>query len=170
MKKALCGLLLVAVGGLLLLRGQTTSTNLRSQLIGTWRLVSATQRLADRTVRPDPQTGPKGKGYLVYTETGQVSVVVGNPERYQWASAQAPSEKELRNAFDGLVAYCGTFEVNETERSVVHHIEVDRVPNATGAQRKRFCSLSGNRLTLRAALPLPAHVAEWTIVWERVGK
>ena len=170
MRKAFCGLLLLALGGLLVLRGQTTSTSLRSQLIGTWRLVSATQRLADGTVRPDPQTGPKGKGYLVYTETGQVSVVVGNPERNQWASAQAPTEKELRNAFDGLVAYCGTFEVNEADRYVIHHIEVDRVPNATGAQRKRFCSLSGNRLTLRAAPPLPADVAEWTIVWERVGK
>ena len=170
MKKALCGLLLIALGGLLVLRGQTTSTSLRSQLIGTWRLVSATQRLADGTVRPDPQTGPKGKGYLVYTETGHVSVVVGNPERTQWASAQAPTEKELRNAFDGLVAYCGTFEVNEAKRYVVHHIEVDRVPNATGTDRKRFCSLSGNRLTLRAAPPLPSDVAEWTIVRERVGK
>lgn len=170
MKKALFGLFLLSLGGLLVLRGQTTAASLRSQLIGTWRLVSATQRLADGTVRPDPQTGPKGKGYLIYTVSGQVCVEVGNPERLQWASAQAPTEKELRNAFAGLTAYCGTFEVNEADRYVVHHIEVDRVPNATGTSRKRFCSLSANRLTLRAAPPLPADVTEWTIVWERVGK
>ncbi len=169
MKKALLGFSLLALSGFLVLRGQS-ATSLRSQMVGTWRLVSATQRLADGTVKPDPQTGPKGKGYLIYTETGQVCVVVGNPERSRWASAQAPTDKELRNAFDGLVAYAGTFEVNEAERYVVHHIEVDRMPNATGTARKRFCSISGNRLTLRAAPPLAGDVTDWTIVWERVGK
>ncbi len=60
MNKALFGFSLLALSGLLLLRGQTNAS-LRSQLIGTWRLVAATQQLADGTVRPDPQTGPKGR-------------------------------------------------------------------------------------------------------------
>lgn len=147
-----------------------SAPSLRAQLVGTWRLVSATQRLADGTVRPDPQTGPKGTGYLIYTKSGRVCVVVANPERSRWASVQAPTEADLRNAFDGLVAYAGTFEVNESERYVVHHIEVDRVPNSIGADRKRFCAVSGNRLVLKAAPPLPSNVEEWTIVWERVEK
>lgn len=142
---------------------------LRNQLVGTWRFVSSTQRLADGTTRPDPQTGPKGVGYLIYTKTGQVCVVVGNSERPRWQSPQTPTEGEVRNAFDGFTAYAGTFQVNEAERSVVHHIEIDRVPNSVGAERKRFCSLAGNRLTLKAAPPLPAGVQEWSIVWERVG-
>jgi hypothetical protein len=79
-------------------------------------------------------------------------------------------EADVRNALDGLVAYAGTFKVKETEHLVVHHIEVDRVPNLAGAERKRFCSFAGNRLTLRAAPPLPAGVQEWTIIWERVGE
>src|SRR5690348_7964222 len=170
MKKALLALSVLALSSLVvLLRGQSSSP-LRAQLVGTWRLVSATQRLADSTVRPDPQTGPKGVGYLIYTESGRVCVVVGNAERSRWASVQAPTEAELRNAFDGLVAYGGTFEVNEAERYVVHHIEMDRVPNLIGTDRKRFCSLSGNRLVLTAAPPLPTGVKEWTIIWERVGK
>ena len=170
MKQALLGLSVLTLSGLLVLLHGQTANSLRTQLVGTWRLVSATQRLADGTVRPDPQTGSKGVGYLIYTDTGQVGVVVNNPERARWASVQAPTEADLRNAFDGLVAYGGTFEVNEAERYVVHHIEVDRVPNLTGTERKRFCSFSGNRLVLRAAPPLPADVKEWTIVWERVGK
>ena len=170
MKKALLALSILTLSGLLVLLHGQTANSLRSQLVGTWRLVSATQRLADGTVRPDPQTGPKGVGYLIYTDTGHVCVVVNNPERSRWASVQAPTEANLRNAFDGLVAYGGTFEVNEAERYVVHHIEVDRVPNLTGTDRKRFCSFSGNRLVLRAAPPLPSNVKEWIIVWERVGK
>ena len=170
MKKALFALFALAFSGLLMFSYAQSANSLRAQLVGTWRLVSASQRLADGTVRPDPQTGPKGVGYLIYTDTGHVFVVVNNPERSRWASVQAPTEAELRNAFDGLVAYGGTFEVNEAERYVVHHIEVDRVPNSTGTDRKRFCSFSGNRLVLRAAPPLPTDVKEWTIVWERVGK
>lgn len=170
MKKALLALLALALSGLVALLHGQTGNSLRTQLVGTWRLVSATQQLADGTVRPDPQTGPKGVGYLIYTDTGHVCVVVGNPERSRWASVQTPTDKDLRNAFDGLVAYAGTFEVNEAEHYVVHHIEVDRVPNATGTDRKRFCSFSGNHLVLRAAPPLPANVKEWTIIWERVGK
>jgi len=34
----------------------------------------------------------------------------------------------------------------------------------------RFVSFTGNRLTLRAASPLPAGVQEWNIVWERVAE
>lgn len=166
MKKTLA-VCLVALSGFLLLHAQNPSP-LRNQLVGTWRLVSSNQRLADGSVRPDPQTGPKGAGYLIYTDNGRVCVVVGNPERSRWASAQAPTEAELRNAFDGLVAYAGTFTVNEAERYVLHHIEVDRSPNFTGAERKRFISISGKQLVLKAAPPLPAGVSDWTITWERV--
>jgi hypothetical protein len=170
MKKLILTLLaLVLSGAAMLLCGQSQDS-LRAQLVGTWRFVSSTQQLADGTTRPDPQTGPKGTGYLVYSKTGQMCVVVGNSDRLRWNSVPAPTEAEVRNAWDGLVAYAGTFQVNETERAVLHHIEVDRIPNLAGADRKRFCALAGNRLTLRAAPPLPAGVLEWTIVWERVSE
>ncbi len=168
MNKALM-IALTFCGAALVLRGQSQPP-LRTQLVGTWRFLASTQRLADGTTRPDPQTGPKGVGYLIYTKTGQVCVVVGNSERPRWQSPQAPTEGEVRNAFDGFTAYAGTFQVNETEHAVVHHIEIDRVPNSVGAERKRFCSLAGNRLTLKAAPPLPAGVQQWTIVWERVAE
>ena len=169
MKKPLSAVLVFTLTGLLtLLHGEQTNP-LRAQIVGTWRLVSSTQKLADGSTRPDPQTGQNGVGYLIYTDNGRVCVVVANPERSRWASAQAPTEAELRNAFDGLVAYAGTFEVDEAERCVVHHIQVDRVPNLSGVDRKRFCSFSANHLTLRPAPPLPRGVADWTIVWERVG-
>jgi hypothetical protein len=170
MKKALLALSVLTLSGLLMLLHGQAANSLRAQLVGTWRFVSSTQRLADGAVRPDPQTGTNGVGYLIYSESGRVCVVVGNPDRPRWTSVQAPTEAEVRNAFEGLVAYSGTFEVNESERYVIHHIEVDRVPNLAGTDRKRFCSLSGNRLVLTAAPPLPADVREWNIVWERIGR
>jgi hypothetical protein len=38
----------------------------------------------------------------------------------------------VRSAFDGLVAYCGTYEVNENDGYIIHYVQMDRVPNAGG--------------------------------------
>ena len=139
-----------------------------NQLVGTWRLVSASQRMADGTVRPDPQTGPQGTGYIMYSDTGRMCAVLANPDRPKWKSETAPADAEVRAAFDGLLAYCGTYDVNDAEGYVVHHIELDRVPNLSGTDRKRYFTLDGTRLVLRPAPPLPAGVQEWTVEWERV--
>ena len=139
-----------------------------TQLVGTWRLVSDTQRLTDGTVRPDPQTGPRGMGYVMYSETGRICAVLANPDRPKWSSETAPVDAELRTAFDGLVAYCGTYEVDEAQGTVVHHVELDKVPNRAGLVRKRHFEVSGNQLVLRPAPPLPEGVQQWTIVFERV--
>jgi hypothetical protein len=125
--------------------------------------------MVDGIVRPDPQTGPNGKGYIIYTETGQMCAMIANPDRPKWMSEAAPQEAELRSAVAGLVAYCGTYEVDETEKYVVHHIELDKVPNRAGTDRKRYISLSGSRLILRPG-DLPEGVQAWEVVWERVDK
>lgn len=147
-----------------------SNTNLAAQMVGTWRLLSATQRLTDGTIRADPQPGPRGAGYIMYTETSRMCAVLANPDRPKWKSEAVPTDAEVRVAFDGLVAYCGTYEVNESERSVTHHIEMDRVPNLAGTDRKRHVTLVGNRLVLRPAPPLPPGVAEWTVEFERVTR
>ena len=145
-------------------------TNLAAQMVGTWRLLSATQRLTDGTTRADPQPGPRGAGYIMYTETKRMCAVLANPDRPQWKSEAVPTDAEVRVAFDGLVAYCGTYEVNESERSVTHHIEMDRVPNLAGTDRKRYVTLVGTRLLLRPAPPLPQGVDEWNVEFERVTR
>ena len=168
-KKSIVAMALLILGGMLSSVVPQSSRSLRAQLIGTWRFVSASQRMADGTVRPDPQTGPRGKGYIIYTETGQMCAMIANPDRPKWKSEAAPQEDELRSAFAGLVAYCGSYEVNEREKYVVHHIELDRVPNRADMDRKRYLSLSGKRLILRPE-DLPEGVQAWEIVWARVEK
>jgi hypothetical protein len=99
-----------------------------------------------------------------------VCTVIGNPDRPRWKSPATPTDAEVRTAFEGLVAYCGTFEVNTAAGYVIHHMEVDRDPNLAGSDRKRYFTIAGSRLVLRPAPPLPAGVQEWTVVWERVEK
>jgi hypothetical protein len=139
------------------------------QFVGTWRQVSSLQRMADGTTRSNPMYGPGGVGYLIYTEANRVSAMVMDPGRPHWKSQSAPTEAELRSAMNGLTVYCGTYEVNPAEGSVTHHVELDKIPNQVGARLKRFFTISGNHLILRAAPPLPPGVVEYTITWERVA-
>ena len=140
-----------------------------TRFVGTWRLVSTTQRLADGSQRANPKFGPNGQGYLMYTGTHMCAVLV-RPDRPQWGSEQTPSEQEVRSAIDGLVAYCGAYEVDSKQGLVIHHVEVDRVPNAVGTLRKRHFMFSGNRLILRLPDPLPEGVVESSLTWERIEK
>jgi len=137
------------------------------QLVGTWRLVATQQRLADGTVRPEVGLGPSGIGYITYSDSGVVCAFLSNPDRPKWKVQTAPTDAELRSSVEGMVAYCGTYEVNEAEGYVLHHVQMDKVPNVAGTDRKRYFTISGNRLVLRPS-PLPEGIKDWTIEWERV--
>jgi hypothetical protein len=139
-----------------------------SQLVGTWRLVSATERMRDGTERPDPNVGARGRGYIIYTATGQVCALLGNSERARWAVADQPSAAEASAIPENMVAYCGAYTVDKAGGFVVHHVEIDLSPNRTGTDRKRFFKITGDRLVLSAAPPLPDGVQALTITWERV--
>jgi hypothetical protein len=139
-----------------------------ARLVGTWRLVSATERMADGTERPDPAVGAQGRGYILYTATGQVCAMLGSSQRARWALGDQPSAAEASAIPENLIAYCGAYSVDEAGGFVVHHVEIDLSPNRTGTDRKRFFTIAGDRLVLRAAPPLPDGVQALTITWERV--
>ena len=68
-------------------------------------------------------------------------------------------------------AYCATYTVNAEEKSVTHHVQFDKSPNAAGTDRKRFFTMTGNRLLLKIApTELGGNVVENTIIWERAAK
>ncbi|HKC03068.1 MAG TPA: lipocalin-like domain-containing protein [Sphingomicrobium sp.] len=139
-----------------------------TRLVGTWRLVAAAQRMADGTERPDPNVGAKARGYIIYTQTGQICAMLANTERRPWGLADRPTGVEAAAIPANMVAYCGSYSVDEAGGFVVHHVELDISPNRTGTDRKRFFTVSGDRLVLRPAPPLPEGVQDWTVTWVRV--
>lgn len=145
-----------------------TAKGTAAQLVGTWRLIAATQRLTDGSERPDPNVGAKAHGYIIYTSTGQVCAMLGNRERDRWAALDRPTPAEAMAIPENMVAYCGTYSVDEAAGLVTHHIELDISPNRTGTDRKRFFTITGDRLVLKPAPPLPDNVQDWTVTWERV--
>jgi Lipocalin-like domain len=139
------------------------------QFVGTWRLVSAVQHMADGGTRNNPVYGPGGVGYILYGDTGRLCVVNIDPSRAKWVNESAPTDAELRSAMKGLIAYAGRYEVHPADGYVIHHIEVDAVPNRVGSSQKRFFEFTGNRLILRPAPPHPPGIVDYLITWERVS-
>jgi hypothetical protein len=139
---------------------------LMKSFVGMWRLVSWPERLSDGTTKQNPE----GAAYLIYTNSGHMCFVAMNPKRPKWKSQTSPTAEEMASALsnDGFYAYCGKVEVHAKEGFVVHHIEIDKVPNLVGTTRKRWFKFEGpNRLSLRIDSPA-APVVESTLVWERV--
>jgi hypothetical protein len=137
-----------------------------SKLVGAWRLVSWEARLADGTIRRNPMN----TGSLIYSDSGQMCAVIMNPDRAKWSGR--PDDVQVRAAWDGVVAYCGSYDVHGAEGFVLHHVDLEKTPSIVGTTRKRWFTFdAAGRLTLRVD---PAengpNVVESRLVWERVSR
>ena len=135
---------------------------------GAWKFVSAIQTLADGSTKPSPGYGIGGVGNIIYTPQGRMMVFIMDPSRAPFAFEAHPTEPELRTSTKGFLTYGGRYEVHAAEGYVLHHVDLEPVPNRVGITLKRFFSFEGNRLILRAAPPLPQGVTEYAITWERL--
>ena len=142
---------------------------------GMWRLVSWPQRFADGTTRQSPLS----VAYIIYTDTHRMCYVNMDPNRPKWnlggrvsAIGYTPTPEEAISGINGLGAYCATVEIHAKEGFVLHHVEIERVPNLVGMTRKRWFTFEGpNRVALRVDPPENnPPVLESTLIWERVQK
>jgi Lipocalin-like domain len=167
MKKMVALSMLLAFGLLNSLSYAQFQDDIAKQFVGMWRLVSWTERLADGTTRHNPRSVGS-----VYTDTGHMCYVNMNPNRPLWKSEAAPTPEEALSGITGLGAYCATVEIHAKEGFVIHHVEVERIPNFVGRARKRWFTFQGqNRVSLRIDTPeLTSPVVESILTWERVVK
>ena len=170
------GILTLCMVGLSLLVGTRFETHaqpqddvsIAKQFVGMWRLVSWPQRLADGTTRQNPIR----IAYIIYTDTGYMCFVGMNQNRPRWKLETAPTPEEALSGITGFGAYCSTVEIHAKEGFVVHHVEIDSIPNIVGRARKRWFTFQGpNRVALRIDPPENnPPVVESTLIWERVQK
>ena len=145
-----------------------TESEIRSQIVGTWKLVSAEETLKDGTTRPFPSFGPHGKGFLIYQPDGYMCAQLVNPDRAKWADASHPTLEEKTAAADGSFAYCGRYEIDVKNRQLVHLPEVASDPGYVGTRQIRPYHLEGRRLILSDVEKGDPSVARWKIIWEKV--
>ena len=137
------------------------------QLVGTWRLVSATATTESGHVDPAP-FGSSPSRLLIYTREGTVSVQVSYGGRSRLsADRRAAAAAERAEAFATFFAYAGRYSV--TGNRVVHHVEIASVQNWVGTDLTRVIDLEGARMTLRTPPSAVDGVMRTSeLMWERV--
>jgi hypothetical protein len=123
---------------------------LSEQLIGAWSLVRYEMLTVDGIAQHP--LGADAVGLLIYRPDGLMTVQIMARERKSWSGRSVGAERaaELAAAAEGYLAYAGTYEVDETARTVTHHVELSLIPNWVGRPQRRAVDLRADSLTLTA--------------------
>lgn len=119
--------------------------------LGSWKLKSAEVTNAEGQV--SQPYGPNPKGMIIYTDTGNFSAQVVNPDRPQFESGDQlkGTPEEIEANYKGFVSYFGSFEYDSENGFVLHHVECSLFPNWEGKPQKRFIEISGKELKIKYA-------------------
>lgn len=137
---------------------------------GVWKLVMSEYRLPDgQAIHP---MGENTSGMLIYGADGHMMVQIMASGRPVFASGDrmAGTAEEIKTAFEGYVAYFGTYEVNQKEGSVLHRIEGSSFPNWVGKNQQRFYEISPESLILRTPpINLAGRQITGILHWKRLA-
>ena len=126
------------------------ASGLTNELVGTWRLVQYFD--TDASGKVTYPFGEKPIGYLVYDLTGHMSAqLMRTPATPRFASGddEKGTEAEVRAAYDGFVAYFGTYRVDEAKSVVTHVVEGSLRPSYVGTDQRRPFKLQGDILIIQ---------------------
>ena len=136
---------------------------------GTWRLLACEGQWSDgRVSKP---YGDEPGGLLMYDGAGSFSGQIMARERPDFATGNLlkGSDAEVRAAFEGYVAYYGSYTVDETEGLMIHEVEGSFFPNWIGERQVRKFEFSDDGRLQLSTLPIKGAHADLTVVllWER---
>jgi hypothetical protein len=101
-----------------------------------------------------------------------MSAQLGKTNRARFAAKDPAfaTDAEVRGAFDGYIAYFGTYSVDESKGAVTHRVVGASFPNWVGVDLVRLYTFD-ERGRLRLATP-PIDVGgrslEYVLLWERM--
>lgn len=139
------------------------------RLIGTWSLVFAEYRYADGAV--NAIYGDNPAGMLVYDSGGNMSIQIMRRNRPNFAKNDrlGGTPAETKTAFEGYLAYFGTYTIDQAKQTVTHHLHGSLLPNWIDSDQTRFFDLSENRLTLRTPpLMIGGREAIGHLIWQSI--
>jgi hypothetical protein len=138
----------------------------RKRFVGVWEL----QEIEDFF---EGKRGPapgfeRAAGLLIYVESGEMSVHFAGASRIPFLREFSPTPSELAAAGAAYGGYAGRWELDESRREVLHHVETAFVPNRIGLTIRRSYSFSENLLLLRPIALSPQDAAPDRVLrWRR---
>jgi len=140
----------------------------KDPLVGTWKLVSATDT-TDKGITKDA-FGKDPVGFLTYTPDGRMSAAIafGGRKPLSVSDYVAAPAEERAEAFSTFSAYAGSYK--HTGNTVVHHVEVAALQNRVSTDLTRtIVKLDQNHLILRTPPYLKGEsMVSTELVWERL--
>lgn len=122
-------------------------TSHNQQLVGTWRLLSASSK--DSSGQPlEPPYGSNPAGLLSYTQDGRVTALISYSGRKPLsAGIKGPVLiEELAEAFKTFLAYGGRYRLDGD--NVVHSIEISSIQNYVNRELVRTVKFQGDEIAL----------------------
>ena len=146
---ARCGSMLVALWMAVLLAAPARSQSVAEQLVGTYRLA---------LYKPH---GSEPIGRISYDSSGRMWAMIFPPGRAPVTQSSTP--EEYRATMRGVVAYYGTYTIDEATGRVVHHVEAASNPDWIGDEFVRWYRFENGNLwiSLNARFENP-------LLWERL--
>ena len=138
-------------------------TTLKEQIVGVWSLVSfVDQNQNGNTFYP---LGEDAMGFIMYHPEGYMSAQLMKQGRapYQSEDMIKGTTEEMAGAAHGYMAYAGKYDVNEEERTLIHHMEVSMNSTWLGQQQPRIASIEGDILTIHHGL-----IPNIKLIWKRL--
>ena len=129
-----------------------TKQDTKNRFIGAWRLAWLEEPDAAGAVHKADCTG-----LLVYTRDGHMSVQV--MYRNPWTGGQGGP---VQYAQGGYEASFGTYQVDESSRTFIFHVEGAMVRSLIGKDLSRAYEFSGNQLLVKSTNPNE----HWRVAWE----
>ncbi|MFI6095059.1 lipocalin-like domain-containing protein [Lentzea sp. NPDC051213] len=149
------------------------TTSFRERLVGSWQMIDWKVFRGGETI--DPPLGPVEHctGLLIYTEEGTMSANLMLVERafFDDGSLDGGTQEERAEAYRSIISYAGTYAVNESTATVVHHVQIATFPNFVGTDLRRTCVFEGGD-TLKLDTPpmkIGGELLASHIRWQRKG-
>jgi hypothetical protein len=167
--RKILGLSAAVTLGFVLLHGSAfgQQKSLKSQLIGTWAFVSATDTNKDGT--KSDRWGPNPKGSIIFEANGRYSFMISRSDIPKFAAnnVNQGTDAENKAVVKGVIANIGTWSVDEATKTLTTTIEAGTFPNLNGSSQKRIVS-SINANEFKYTNPATTTGAVTEAVWKRV--
>jgi hypothetical protein len=120
--------------------------SLKDQLVGTWIYVSSTAKRDDGSSVPRPSL----QGAVTYTAYGRFHFITTRTDlpKLESSDATRPTPEEAMAIASGMIAYTGTYTVDENTKTIHANIETSTFPNLVGAanQRRIITSIAADEM------------------------
>lgn len=144
---------------------QQKAGKVQQQMTGSWSLASVVVEQDGKKIEP---YGPNPKGMLIVNGDGHFSLINLRPDLPKIASnnREKQTAQENKAISEGILAYFGSYTVDEKDSTVSVKIDGSSFPNWNGVEQKRKVTVSKDELKwVNATSPLGGGTA--TVIWKR---